>query len=412
MKFLITNMDGFRNKGCEASFKAIVDEIKKLDNNAIFKVFTWDPAYDALWMSKSKNVSFLTVPFKYSIFHRTGLFSKPWQYRLIGKLGISKYIRNGMEAFQWADAVLVTGGDVFSSTYSGLSLRFSPIKVATNFKKPVLLLGHSIGPFEKEKERKGFTKIMRQVKLITARESLSLKYLEHMKLKNTRIELTAEPAFCLKPNMKSIEKILKIYNIPDEKILIGISPSQAITEYSGISYDDHFKSLCGLIRFLAEKLGCHIILIPHVPEKFVEYDDRVICELLYRKLGFPENVTVMSLSHSAEEIRALVSKLDLMITERMHAAIASLSQNVPTFVVGYSIKAEGILGDILGFNSLEDYMISVKELNEEKLKERVKNLLDRRSECVKYLSKVMPHIEEKARRNFTLIMEVLAAKKT
>ncbi|MGQ9507715.1 MAG: hypothetical protein ACUVTB_07690, partial [Candidatus Bathycorpusculaceae bacterium] len=62
----------------------------------------------------------------------------------------------------------------------------------------------------------------------------------------------------------------------------------------------------------------------------------------------------------------------------------------------------GNFSDIFGFDSLEDYMISVKKMDQEKLEERVKNLLDRRNEVAKGLSKVMPHIKEKAKRNFTL----------
>jgi len=34
MNFLITNMTGFRNKGCEATTKAIVNEITKLETYA------------------------------------------------------------------------------------------------------------------------------------------------------------------------------------------------------------------------------------------------------------------------------------------------------------------------------------------------------------------------------------------
>jgi len=233
-----------------------------------------------------------------------------------------------------------------------------------------------------------------------------------MKLESTRIELTADPAFCLEPDMETVRKIFKIYNISKEKTLVGVAPSQGIAYYSRTGYENHVDALRKLLKFLIEKLGCHVILIPHVHESSVTNDDRVICELLYRKLSFPEDVSMISLTCSAEEIRAIVSTLDLMIAERMHAAMASLSQNVPTFVVGYSVKAEGILSDIFGFDSLEDYMISVKKMDEEKLKECVKNLLDRRSEVTKYLSKVMPRIKENAKRNFKLIMEVLEKRNT
>ncbi|HGE70500.1 TPA: hypothetical protein ENX78_06680 [Candidatus Poribacteria bacterium] len=228
-----------------------------------------------------------------------------------------------------------------------------------------------------------------------------------MKLKNARIELTAEPAFCLEADMKKIGKILKTYNIANKENLVGVAPSQAIASYSKTSYNYHFKTLQNLIQFLIDELECHVVLIPHVREKSVEYDDRVICELLYRKLDFPEDVTVLSFDHPAEEIRALISKFDIIVAERMHAAISGLAQNVPAFAVGYSVKAEGIVGDIFGFNSLEDYIISIKNLDVELLKRRIKNLLDRKSEVAKYLSNIMPHIKEKARRNFTLTMEVL-----
>jgi polysaccharide pyruvyl transferase WcaK-like protein len=356
-------------------------------------------------MQGNKNCSFLETPFKAWFFIANPL--RPWQYKLICKLGIFESIKKGMEAFQWADVVISTGGDIFSSIYTGLYWRLAPIRIAASYKKPFILLGHSIGPFEDEKEYGTFKKVMKHVQLITARESISFKYLNNMKLKNTRIELTAEPAFYLEPDMKNIRKILKAYNLEDKKNLVGVAPSQAIASYSKISYDHHFRILRMLIRFLINELKCHVILIPHVHENSVKYDDRVICEKLYRELSFPESVTVLSLEHSAEEIRALASKLDLLIAERMHAAIAALAQNVPVFVVGYSVKAKGILGDIFGFESVEDYMVSVKEMEEEKLNKRIRSLLDRRSEVANYLSKVMPRIKEKAKRNFTLTMEVL-----
>ena len=400
-------MTGFRNKGCEALTKAIVNEVTVLQKNAEFKILTEDIDYDALWTSENKNVSFLKTPFlKKYFFRKLPFISDLWKYQLIGKLYNSRLITKSLQAFQQSNAVLSTGGDIFSSTYGSLARHLAPLKLAASLAKPIFLVGHSIGPFENQSEYNAFSKTMKYVQLITVRESLSLRYLEDMKLKDTRIELTADPAFCLEPKMEQVENIFRSYNIPRGKTLVGVAPSQGISYFSGIPYKNHLNDLLELLKFLIE-LNCHVVLLPHVHLSSVFHDDRIICERLYRKLGFPEKVTVISLTHSAEEIRAMVSKFDLMIAERMHAAIASLSQNVPTFVVGYSVKAEGILGDIFGFDSLEDYMISVKKMEAEKLKECAMNLLDRRCEVAKHLSKVIPYIKEKARRNFTLIMDIL-----
>lgn len=413
MKFLITNMDGFRNKGEEAYLKAIVDEIRQLDSSSHFKIFTWDPEYDAMWINRD-HVSFLEAPFK-SIpppFRSLEFIERSSHYyRWAARLGVSEAIRKGIQAFQWADCVLVTGGDIFSSTYPGFFLRLASVKVATSSGKPVVLVAHSIGPFEKPKEYKAFKKAMSHVQLITARESLSLRYLEEMKLKDVRIELTADPAFCLKPDVEKTEKMWRLYGIPEGKAIVGVAPSQAIPHYSGISYDNHLDTIQNLIKFLTEKMDYHVILIPHVNYSAVKEDDRVICESLYRRLDFPRNITILSLTHTAEELRGIIGKFDLMIAERMHAAIAGLSQNVPTLVVGYSIKGGGILGDIFGFDSLQNYIVSIRETTSETLIERVRSLLDNRAETAAHLSKAIPLIREKARRNFSLIMETLRQKK-
>jgi len=401
MRFLIVNMYSFRNKGCEAFTKGVINGLLALDANAEFKIFSEDPRYDSLWLNRKQNVSFVHNPFGdwYS-------FSRWWHYRLVGALGISTRIREGLKAFKWADAVISTD-DVFSSTY-GLAFKcLAPIQTAQAFDKPVVLLGQSIGPFEKENEYRAFVRAMKEVRLITARESVTLEYVRDMKLEKTRIELTADPAFCLEPETGIVDDLWKTYNIPNEKTIIGIAPSQAISYFGRTSFADHFNTLKHLIESLLKQFQCHIVLLPHVEDTDTRNDDRILCEQLFRNLDLSENITVISLSHSAEEIRALISKLDIIMAERMHAAIAGLSEAVPTFVIGYSIKAKGILSDIFGSASIEDYMLPIADLSEEVLKNKVKNLLEKKSEVARHLSKVMPKVKENARRNFTLTLDIL-----
>lgn len=408
MNVLVTNMYSFVNKGCEAYAKAIVNELSELEKETNFKIFTRDPDYDALWMNKSKKVSFIRNPFQ-----RWYRFSRLWQYKLASKLGavdffnvLNKALKEGMNAFQWADAVVSTN-DIFSSTYGGIFQNLAPIKAALSYKKPVILIGHSIGPFKKDKEIRAFTKTMKRVRLINVRESETLEYLKNLDLKNVRVELTADPAFCLEPETKNLDSIWNAYEISNNEITIGIAPSQGIAYFGESSYADHFKALRELIDHLINEFNYHVVLIPHVQDIPPKNNDRVICELLYRKLGFPKDVTLLSLSHSAEEIRAIVGKLHFMVAERMHAAIASLAQNIPTFAIGYSLKAKGIIGDIYGFNNLDDYLISVKNLNGKVLLDRVNNLIDNRNKVTQHLSKVIPIIKQNAKRNFTLTIDVL-----
>ena len=401
MKFLITNDGNFRNKGNEAIAKSIVNGISSITADASFEIFTNDPVY-ARYVTENKKVSFLTQPFR--IWHP---FTRWWHYIIISKLGFSASVKRAMDAFRNADVVLSTAGDNFSSTSSNLHMHIGFIKTAVAFKKPVFLIGCSVDPFTNKRKYKSFCEAARNIRLVTARESISFKYLQSMNLGDARIELAADPAFCLEPNMEKIQKILGAYHISDEKPIVGIAPSQAITYYTKLPYVAHFKVLQNLIEFLMKELRYHVVLIPHVREVSVKGNDDVICEKLYRNLNFPKDMSIISLDHSAEEIRALMSKLDLLVAERMHAAIAGLAQQVPTFVIGYSIKAEGILGDIFGFENLMDYMVPINKLNEETLETCVKNLIDKKDEVNKYLSKRIRHIKNSAKDNFVLIMDIL-----
>ena len=49
-----------------------------------------------------------------------------------------------------------------------------------------------------------------------------------------------------------------------------------------------------------------------------------------------------------------------MVVARTHASIAAYSQEVPTLVVGYSVKAKGIATDLFGTD--KNYVIAVQSL--------------------------------------------------
>ena len=399
MNILITNMTGFRNKGCEALTKVITSRIKDRLPQTNFSVFSNDPDYDKLWMPNK--CSFYKTPL---LFPKRSL--RRWYYlikRFLGKKDSSKTL---FQHFKWAQVIISTGGDIFSSEYSGLMRHLYPIKVAMREGKPVVLLGHSIGPFKTADERRAFIQTMQHVPLITVRESLSLQYVRDMGLKNTQVELTADPAFSLPAVDKGYtDKLWKIYHLPYNQPIVAIAPSQGMASYAKVSYENHFESLKKLIAHLVD-LNYHVLLIPHVRENCVGSDDRVICNRLYRELGFPESVTAISLDHSAEEIKGIIGRCDFMIAERMHAAIAALSQAIPTLVIGYSIKARGIMKDIFGTEKMKNYLIPIREVNAEKLKERFKQLQSQQDQTKEVLLKAMVIMKERAEHNFDLFVKL------
>jgi len=383
--------------------KVIIAQIVKRFPGARFAIFSNDTAYDALWAPANAPITFFPTP---SL--APDMLVK--LYQLIRKAASrAKSSPAGSRApFVWAQAIISIGGDVFSSDYGGLKRHLVPIQIATRLGKPTILLGHSIGPFKTEEEREIFIRTMQRVSLITVRETLSLKYVREMNLKNTRVELTADPAFCLPAaDSETVDRIWQAYHLPHDHPVIGIAPSQGITYYTKTSYEAHIEALKELVHYITSEMGFHVVLIPHVHERYVSNDDRLICNRIYRDLGFPRDVSVITMDHSAEEIKGIIGRCSLLIAERMHAAIAGLSQSVPTLVVGYSVKARGILRDTLGTEVAEKCLIPIDKVNGQVLKERVTQLWDQRDTISLRLTQVMPVVKDRARHNFDLVQEIL-----
>ncbi len=110
----------------------------------------------------------------------------------------------------------------------------------------------------------------------------------------------------------------------------------------------------------------------------------------------------------AAELKGLIAGSDMLIAERMHAAIAGLSSGVCTVAVGYSIKAEGIMRALLGDDVAEPLIVSVQRFAEPGVAERiVREAWRMRPEVEQRLGRRLPAVRELAGRNFDLIQDLL-----
>ncbi len=102
------------------------------------------------------------------------------------------------ESVYGADAVIATGGDLFSSTYGYLNTYLSPLKLAIDRGIPIALSAQSIGPFERSEEIDSFLRVARHARVITVRERFSYEYAtRNLGLPPEQIELVADPAVML-----------------------------------------------------------------------------------------------------------------------------------------------------------------------------------------------------------------------
>ena len=73
-----------------------------------------------------------------------------------------------------------------------------------------------------------------------------------------------------------------------------------------------------------------------------EFGNYILLFSLIKFIGLPIMVGYPYFILKASEIKYLLSQFKIFIGARMHSTIASLSSNIPTIIISYSIKSKGI----------------------------------------------------------------------
>lgn len=247
-----------------------------------------------------------------------------------------------------SDALLSIGGDNYC--YGTNNFIYLVDKMIDKAGVKRILWGASVEPSAMEgqllDDLKGFHKIW-------ARESLTYKALLSKGLAQS--VLMPDPAFAM--DMKEVT--LPEGFIPGNTIGINVSPMIiGYEKATGVTLENYIR----LIQYIIEKTDMQVALIPHVV--WSHNDDRKPLLALYEMFKDSGRVIMVDAEAklNAEELKYIISKCRFLVAARTHASIAAYSTQVPTLVVGYSVKARGIARDIFGIE--ENYVLPVQSMSQ------------------------------------------------
>jgi len=158
------------------------------------------------------------------------------------------------------------------------------------------------------------------------------------------------------------------------------------------------------------RIDMPIVFVPHVmmsPNIFPSNDDYLFMRDLRDAIEptLRERVWLYDArTHSSKQIKGVISRLQAFASCRLHAAIAALSTNVPTFSIGYSVKSRGINRDLFGH---ENWVAHFSELTGQRLADRMVHLLGEEDNVRSHLASIMPDYAEKAWLNGAYLSEML-----
>ncbi len=297
----------------------------------------------------------------------------------------------------------ITGGDSFSDLYGmrRFVLGFLRKCLVLLFKKDLIMLPQTYGPFKRYAAKAMARHILRRARLVYSRDRAGIEYIRGLlNVQNGTVKFSPDVAFILDSQEP---KHLAIWPSEDTRqqgsVLVGLNVSALLFNggYTGNNMfglqSDYGELIYGIIETLLKDDEVVVLLIPHVfpTEQGDVESDPDSCHHVYEEMcgKYEGRIFLVSGKYSHNEIKHAIGLCDFMIGSRMHACIAALSQCIPAVGIAYSKKFQGVFESI----GVSDCVIDARKVNKKTVIEGVKAHFCRRGEIRKHLEEVMPDIK-------------------
>ena len=278
--------------------------------------------------------------------------------KLISYAGVTWSRRtDSINLLKGIDAVLSIGGDIYtlssSGRFNGSLAKFGDLAQKSGI--PYILWCASVGPFIRNaKAERFFRKHLLNISLISAREKDTIEYLRNIGVV-WNVMSAADPAYLVAPQIVKNNK----RNSSNPTIAVNLSPLSL--RHNGISLPDAIQNQARAIENIVNAYNANVLLIPHVVcDVWEGDDDRRYLRHIWDTVDHASRSRVQLVDSDPGFIgvKHLLVQCDLVIAARMHCAINAMAAHVPTLLLAYSQKAQGMSEYIYGHR---DWVIPLRD---------------------------------------------------
>lgn len=304
-----------------------------------------------------------------------------------------------------SDLVIEFSGDIWgrNADFLGPNRFFVGLikdRVAQLLGKRTAMLASSPGPFNYDNTLAYARMVYSSFDYVANREPASRKVLSYFGFDVSNIHDAACPAFIFEPApQESIKQYIKGTSLDSKKrpvvgfILCGwnlIKGPYSREDWTDDEFDQYIHVLTSFIKnnnvevcFMSHSNGFE--LPPHF--KPIRGRDYPFAKKLYELMlntDCAEHVSLMDGIYDAKETKAIIKNFDMLISGRVHGAIAGISQNIPTVIIdyGHEPKAHKLIG-FAQVAGLEEYIANPADEND--LNFKVNKCWNSRNEIHRFL---------------------------
>lgn len=336
-----------------------------------------------------------------------------------------------IDAVKQADLVIDFSGDIWGDNadlFGQDRLAVGLIKdlVAQRLGKPTAMIAGSPGPFGSYDKRQLAKEVYAQFDLVTNREPISTRLLKKDGFYTGKTINLACPSFLFKkPETQKITEILESEALSlrqREKPLVGFIVCGWNFEKGPFDLwprdGDDYRNFISAVEFITRDLKCQVCLLSHnngfdvppAPFRLKHGRDYPIIKQLQALLaerGVVDDVICLDGIYDPWETKAIIGEFDMLVSGRVHGAIAALSQSIPTVIVDYGHEPKA--HKLRGFAEVamaDEYVADPQ--NAYDLISKIKRCWNSREEVERHLNRRQPKIQELAWQNFTSLQYLVS----
>lgn len=298
-------------------------------------------------------------------------------------------------------------------------------RVAQLLRKKTVMLAGSPGPFNNKEILPFAREVFENFDLVTNREAISINLLKDSGFNIDKVKSLACPAFLFEPTEgEKKEQLLKKEGLLNRNrpiigfILCGWNFQEGPFDKWPRS-DDEYTVFAKAIEYLVNEFDVDVCVMSHSngfpipPEDFelIHGRDYPVTKQLQSVVSKRNEIDldrVFSLDgvYNTWDTKAIISSFDMLISGRIHAAVAGLSQHVPTVIIDYGHEPKA--HKLNGFAEVAGVLNLVSNPNNaDDLKQKLKFCWKNRETISSNLKNKMNEVRMDSKMNFSLLKDLI-----
>lgn len=295
---------------------------------------------------------------------------------VLSKVRLPAVYQKNIEEMKQYDAIIQVGGSFFVDLYG--TNQFEHALCALLADKPIFMIGHSVGPFNRKKFNQLADYVFSQVDSLILRENVSLDHMKKSQISTQKVSEGVDTAWLVDSQYHLNQPFS--YNVTHWHSVIAQAPTVAITlrelapfdKRLGVTQQEYEQAFARLADSLIDK-GYQVLAVSTCTGiDLYNKDDRMVALKIQQTVKSPERFHVVIDELNDIELGQIVSKCTMTIGTRLHSAIISMNFTTPAIAINYEHKSLGIMRKM----GLEEMALDIRDLMDGSIIAKAENVLN------------------------------------